>query len=298
MKRAALDFAALGWRCFPVGADGRTPLVKAEQPGSGGCHAASDDPAQVERWWTRWPSANIALACGPRSGVLALDIDHKGAVDGFAALAELEREFSPLPATVQSRTPSGGAHVLFAYPANVHPANRVGLKRFAPDGSRKVYAGLDVRGRGGSICLPPSRKGSGCYEWARDPFAADLAPVPDWLLALMLSEPPPREPVKLSARRDQPERLSRYVCSAVNGECREVAAMAPGSGRNHRLFLASARLGELVGAGALLQDEAEAALERAATECGLVGEDGLRSVRLTIASGIRRGVQNPRELAA
>lgn len=290
--RAALECAGLGWRVFPVADDGRSPLIEK------GCHAASADRGQLESWWGRWPRANLSLACGPASGVLALDIDAKGTVDGFARLTELEGEFGPLPPTVTSRTPSGGAHYLFAYPIGHKPANRVGIKRYASNGDRTVYAGLDVRGDGGSICLPPSRKPSGAYAWERCPQFHDLAPLPGWLLDLMLSEPPPREPVKITRLSESPDRLVRYVCAAIEGECGELARMAPGSGRNQKLYIAAARLGSLVGAELLGEDVAEDALERAATDCGLVAEDGLRAVRLTIANGLKRGIADPRGVAA
>lgn len=113
----ALDYAERGWRVFPVGSDGRSPLIAR------GCHAASAEPVQLRRWWSTHPSANVALACGRESGVLALDIDRKGAVDGFAALAELQAEFGALPESVRSLTPSGGAHLLFRHPAGVSPTN-------------------------------------------------------------------------------------------------------------------------------------------------------------------------------
>lgn len=279
------------WRLFPVGQDGRSPLIRT------GCHGASADPGVVAAWRAHFGGCNFALACGAESGVLALDIDDKGDVDGFAALAELVAEFGDLPRTVESRTPSGGAHLLFAYPGEPHPANRVGIKRYDADGERRVYRGLDVRGHGGSICLPPSRKPNGAYRWVHSPSEIDPTPLPAWLLALLLSEPPPRDatPLRLEG---SPDRLARYVIAAVDGECRELAAMAPGSGRNQRLFIASAKLGELVGAGLLRDEDAESALERAATECGLVKEDGLRAVRLTVAGGLRRGIANPRAVAA
>lgn len=287
----ALHYAAdLGWRVFPVAPDGRSPLI------SRGCHAGTLDADQLRTWWAAYPSANVALSCGRESGVLALDIDHKGSVDGFAALAELEAEFEPLPATARSATPSGGAHLLFRHPLGVSPSNRVGLKRYAADGSRRVYAGLDVRSDGASICLPPSRRTDGAYSWTAEPGVTALAPVPRWLLALMLSEPPARPPVP-PLRATSADRLARYVAAAVNAECADLAACrAPG--RNLCLFQAAANLGEFVGAGLLPQGMAEDALERAAEECRLVAEDGLRAVRATIASGMKRGIANPREVAA
>lgn len=291
MIAAALDLVDAGFAVFPVGPDGRSPLVKR------GCYAATRDPAQIEAWWRERPAANVAIACGPASGLLALDVDRHGGADGFAALAELVAEFGPLPPTVTSRTPGGGKHFLFRHPETARPENRVGLKRYGADGSRRVYHGLDVRGAGGSICAPPSRKASGAYTWERDPFTTALADVPGWLLALMLSEPPPRE-VKPLRIGDNPSRTARYVVKAVEGECEAIASTAAGTGRNQRLFIGAARLGELVGAGLLQQDAAEAALERAAEACGLTKEDGRRSVRLTIASGLKRGIANPREVAA
>lgn len=291
MREAVLDLLEAGLAVFPVARDGRTPLV------AGGCHAASKDPAQINDWWGQWPSANVAIACGPASGVLALDIDRHGSADGFAALASLAGEFGDVPRTVKSQTPSRGAHLLFAYPEGAHPQNRVGLKRYDQDGGRRVYAGLDVRGAGASICAPPSVKPAGAYVWERCPFTSDLAPVPEWLLSLMLSEPPPRpfKPVRVGS---DSARAVRYVLAAVNGECADVAATAAGAGRNQRLFIAAARLGELVGGGLLPTDAAEGALERAAGECGLVADDGLRAVQMTIASGLKRGIANPREVAA
>lgn len=292
MKAAALDLATIGLSVFPVGMDGRSPLVKR------GCYAASSDTAQIADWWSRWPRANIALGCGPASGVLALDIDRHGDIEGPAALAELEAEFGRLPTTVQSATPSGGTHLLFLNPPGPPPQNRVGLKRYGADGSRRVYHGLDVRAKGASICLPPSRKASGGYAWVRSPFVTRLAPLPGWLLSLMLSEPPPREPSEPLQLDGSPERVARYVCAAIDGECGELARMKPGSGRNQRLFIAAARLGSLVGADVLRQTVAEEVLERAAADCGLIAEDGLRAVLLTIASGLKRGIETPRRVAA
>jgi hypothetical protein len=54
-----------------------------------------------------------AVLCGP-GGVLVVDVDVKGGVDGFAQLAEWN-----LPATLEVHTPSGGRHLYYRHPGGV-----------------------------------------------------------------------------------------------------------------------------------------------------------------------------------
>jgi hypothetical protein len=274
---AAIHYARLGFAIFPVAGDCRTPLVKR------GLYGAATTEAEVRRLWSSRPDGNVSCACGP-TGVLVLDVDNKGA-DGLATLAELVRRWGKLPPTWRTRTPSGGLHIWFKAPAG-RVRNRVG---FLP--------GLDVRGAGASVCLPPSRKPAGAYAWEVKPYAAPLAALPEWLLTLMDPPPPPRPqkpPLRLLAAPLGTK--ARYVAAAVERECAAVASTPADSGRNQRLFVAAARLGELVGADLLPADLAERALGAAANDCGLVHDDGLRAVAATIASGLARGVQNPREV--
>ena len=295
MIRAAQYYAGeRRWRVFITTDDCRTPIK--DPTFEHGVHDATNDPTEVERRLAQYPNANLALACGRASGVLALDIDRKGEVDGFAQLARLEAEFEPLPVTPRSETPSGGAHLLFRFPIGVDPRNRVGIKRYDKDGNRTVYAGLDVRANGASIALPPSRKPTGAYSWTAKPSETPLAPVPRWLLALMLSEPPPRPPAP-KVRLSSTDKAARYVGAAIDRECGNLARMGPNSGRNLALFQAAANLGELVGAGVLSQDMAEHALEIAAHDNGLVSEDGMHAVRASIRSGMTKGMAKPRELS-
>lgn len=280
MRDCALAYAGrLGWAVFPVAGDCRRPLVR------GGCHAASSDPDEVARLFQR--EANIALATGHRSGVMVLDIDVKGPADGLTTLAILEDENSALPPTWEAMTPTGGRHLYFARPA-VGLRNRVG---FEP--------GLDLRTDGGSVALPPSRRPDGRYRWIERPGGMPLAEAPAWLIGLMAVPDPPRPaPPPMRPRRiESRARTLRYLEAAVEGECGALAATAAGAGRNQRLFIASARLGRLVGAGLLAQADAEASLERAAFDCGLTRDDGPRAVRATIRSGLARGLSNPREIA-
>jgi len=208
--------------------------------------------------------------------VFALDVDVKGD-DGLETLAALEDEFGGLPTTWESETPSGGRHLFFRQP-DIELRNRVG---FAP--------GLDIRTTGGSVALPPSRKSNGGYRWRVEPESGPMADAPSWLLRLIA--PPP--PAPRYVPRSSPPTSDRYAQAALDGECREVALTK--SGRNQRLFQAAARLGELFAAGLLRREAIEASLEAAAVACGLHTDDGgFPGIAATIASGLRRGLDNPR----
>ena len=70
--------------------------------------------------------------------------------------------------------------------------------------------------------------------------------------------------------------------------------VAPAGHRNHTLYVAAARLGELVGAGVLADYEAAQWLREAALTSGLPD----REARRTILSGLNRGMSHPREVSA
>ncbi len=277
MIAAAQRLAAHGLAVFPVSPDCRKPWS------AHGYKDATKDPDKIEAMWRLRPEARIAVACGAVSGVFVLDVDVKGA-NGLRTLAELEAAHGPLPAHTWSvSTPSGGRHRYFRQPAR-SIRNRV---CFAP--------GLDVRTDGGSVAVPPSRRHDGAYAWEVAPWDGPLADAPDWLLTLIDPPPairPPRPPLRFRS----PDGAARYAEAVVNGECREVARMGPASGRNHRLFRAGINLGSLVGAGMLCEADAESYLESAARDCGLVAEDGRRAALATIASGLKRGIAQPREV--
>ncbi len=163
---AALDYLAHGWAMIPASERGKRPIVRW-QP-------YQDKPpskAQVRRWFSRWPKANISVVTGAVSGIVVLDVDPKHG--GDASLAMLEKRHGALPETVESSTGGGGKHIYFAHPGR-ETRNRAG---FAP--------GLDLRGDGGVIIVPPSIHPSGKpYRWrpAHAPDEIPLAALPIWLL--------------------------------------------------------------------------------------------------------------------
>jgi Bifunctional DNA primase/polymerase, N-terminal len=189
------------WPLFPVGPHKR-PLIK-----TGRDHAehASTDPATIERWLTRdYPGCGIGMPTGAPSGTVVIDIDAKH--DGDALLAELEHPdvLGPLPRERVVRTRSGGLHIYAAHPG-------VRVSSVAGPGSQlgrllSGRPGIDVRGDGGIVVLPPSAG----YRWIAD----DDGPLPSlpalWLAAIQGAgdpPPPPRPAPVLTC--DDARRLAR-----------------------------------------------------------------------------------------
>jgi len=175
---AALWHAGRGYPVFPlhwIDETGRCTCRAGAECGKAGKHprianghkGATTDPGQIRRWWSRWPTANIGIPTGERSGLLVLDIDEHG----FTSLEALEEEHGPLPETLTVRTGGGGMHVYLKYP----PGEACEVRNSAG----RVGAGLDVRGEGGYAVAPPSRTDKGPYAFL-DRFPR--ADPPEWLL--------------------------------------------------------------------------------------------------------------------
>lgn len=199
MLDAALGYAGRGLFVFPlhgVRADGACTCGRHDC-GSVGKHPrtpnglkdATTDPGQIRDWWTRWPDANVGIRTGAESGIVVLDVDAKNG--GLDSLDALLYEHGPLPRTPGTLTGGGGRHILFR-----HPGHEV------RNSASKLRPGLDIRGDGGYVVVPPSIHASGArYRWDErlGLDEVDPAPWPAWLPALMQAtrkgEPAPgREP--------------------------------------------------------------------------------------------------------
>ena len=179
---AALDYADRGWRIVPVhtAAKGRCSCRKkdtcdraAKHPRT--LHGVKDgtaDAAQVRRFWSRWPDANVGVCMGVASGMVALDVDPRHG--GDASLVALEAEHGSLPPTIETITGGGGRHLLF-----LHPGVRV------KNSQQELAPGLDIRSDGGLIVAAPSVHANGKrYAWRAGfgPGDVQLADMPQWLL--------------------------------------------------------------------------------------------------------------------
>ena len=148
----ALQYASRGWFIFPLKPRSKLPLI-SKAAGGNGFKDATTDLAQIERWWSACPEANIGLSTGP-SRLLVVDIDGP---EGLAELEAAARERGgqwPMPRTLVSRTGrDGGLHMFYANPTGI-PSSQV-------KGSH-----VDIRGSTGYVVLPPSIHPSGtAYEW-------------------------------------------------------------------------------------------------------------------------------------
>jgi hypothetical protein len=138
---------------------------------------ATTDPTIITDWWRRWPEANLAVATGPVAGLVVLDVD---AGAGDESIARLEAVHGELPPTWAVETGGGGLHLWYHHTGTPVPS-RVG----------KLGPGLDVRGVGGYVVVPPSLHRSGTrYQWgaAWHPAKLALAPLPAWLRMLMTAD--------------------------------------------------------------------------------------------------------------
>ncbi len=163
-----MKYAQKGFHVFPVKRGDKIPLTKH------GFKDATTDETQIRNWWNNgFADENIAIATGKESGIFVLDVDYQPG--GYESLEMLESEFEPLPETVMAETGGGGCHIFFRYPENQEiRCNNGGLGE-----------GLDIKGEGGSVIVPPSLHSSGTrYKWAKNcsPEDVEIAEAPSWLL--------------------------------------------------------------------------------------------------------------------
>jgi hypothetical protein len=154
-----------------------------------------------------------------------------------------------------------------------------------------------VRADGGYIVVPPSIHESGhVYTWSENP-QPPLASAPTWLIIAARTKPMKSisEAALATIRTQHNGRAhgAAYGAAALRAEIAMLAA-TPRGARNHALNRAAFRLFQLVAAGELAESEVIDGLRQACLANGLASDDGWNTVRLTIRSGARAGLQHPR----
>jgi hypothetical protein len=246
LPEEALAYAEQGFSVFPLTPGDKLPLISKDDGGNG-CHDATTDLVQIETWWSRWPNANIGLACGTSCWVL--DADYAGWLtdkpDGADTIAALQRRFGRLPETVRQYTGGQGWQWLFKPDARI----RNGVK---------VLPGLDTRAAGGYAVVPPSLHPSGRhYHWIAAPGEVEIAAAPEWLLSLL--EPVAEPEIVAAPRPIRTGDLSRYAAVALEKACERVASCQPGN-QADTLDHAAYSIGRLVAGGVIPRGEARTVL--------------------------------------
>lgn len=139
LKDAALLYASLGYKVFPLVPRGKSPAIKGWQD------AATTDPEQVRRWWRENQNYNVGIKTG--GGLCVIDVDDKPdkhPVLGSDMLRDWELEHGEISETVCCKTPTGGMHYYF----------NVGEARI--DGCQSDSIFIDLRCDGNLIVAPPS----------------------------------------------------------------------------------------------------------------------------------------------
>jgi hypothetical protein len=266
---SALSIAAAGFPIFPCGRDKR-PICQ------GGFKAATTDPAQICTLFARPAAALIGMPTGAASGVVAIDIDPRHGGDKW-----FEAHQDKLPETRIHETMNKGVHLVFKMPA-AELRNSAG----------KIAPGVDVRGDGGYIIIPPS---IGYSVWVE----AEPAEMPAWLEALCRPAPAPASssvPQPFPARTASPEAPGTpYGIAALNGECNVVANANPGTQEN-TLNAAALKIGALIAGGELSE---AAAQDLIAAGCSMPSQAGKRpwtraEVERKVMRAIRDGKTAPR----
>jgi putative DNA primase/helicase len=180
MVDVALAYAAHGISVFPVSINTKTPIPARDKdangepiPGTGGFKKATTNPEQIRKWWWRNQKHLIGAPMGELNKIWTLDTDttveHDD--DGVAALNRLIAEHGAIM-TREHRTATDGLHHIFNWTAD----NPIGCsKGMLPNG-------LDVKGHGGYIVVPPSRRKGKSYTVSVD---IDPADAPAWLYDLI-----------------------------------------------------------------------------------------------------------------
>jgi len=165
----AHKYLEFGWSIIPIVQGDKRPYINWKE-----YQERKPTREEIDSWFDQWPDAGIALVTGSISGIVVFDIDSQ---EGISAV----HERGGFPQTPRSKTGGGGLHIFLKHPQTGN------LKNFV-----KRLPGLDFRGDGGYVVIPPSLHPSGNqYAWDVSPFECGCAEMSEWMLDLFTktSEP-------------------------------------------------------------------------------------------------------------
>jgi predicted P-loop ATPase len=222
---AALRYAAAGLAVLPVyGPQHGEGHAKGKRPHQANWQHRVNTPEQLRSWFTRFPSSNVGLVTGARSGWVCVDIDPRNGGDAWYA-----EHRDRLGGALVERTGGGGIHLWFRHPGG-WVTSRTGKLGLAPGVELKADGGHQV------VVAPSIHPSGGVYAFENDldlANADDLAePLPAWIAAPGVA-PAKREQHRAEDFGNRPEDVER---------CREHLAglegAIEGSGGDAATFIA------------------------------------------------------------
>lgn len=293
-KQWAETYAGFGWQVFPlhrtVNSPNETPVVCSCKDGENcnnkgkhprtkdGFKSATTDLDQINKWWDKWPVANIGIRCGEGSDLCAVDVDRRN--DGDKTMEALIAKYGPPPKEGIVYT-GNGVHHLFPFPRNVdHMPKTLG-------------PGIDLQGEGSYIVAAGSRHFSGVqYRWANGSYRATVS---DWVRIVVegegldqVDEYPEVDPSKFKEPVTEDfEHAARSLDSA-----RWNVQLAPKGTRNSQLNTEAYGMWGLVARGTLTDKEVWDTLKRAAQIAGLPDSE----IDGVLERGRKAGHAKPRPL--
>ena len=164
LQASALWYAKHGWPVFPLKPRGKQPLTRH------GFKDATTDPAIIRGWWAATPDANIGVPTGPDGcGLDVIDVDGP---EGFRSLADLRHTHCRPDCCAEEICPATGelppVHAITWTPGG--PGQHYWITATGDGNASRYEPGLDYRGRGGYVVVPPSLGLSGArYTWIARP---------------------------------------------------------------------------------------------------------------------------------
>lgn len=237
---------------FPCGAD-KAPMVGS------GFKAATRDVAKIREWFSGY-AAMIGVPTGAASGIVVVDVDCHGEANG---MSWWQNNQSRLPPTRRHRTKNGGLHLVFLAP--IEPIK---------NSASRIARGVDVRGEGGYVIVPPSPGYS--VE-----VASPIATMPEWLIRAAQPQAPKQVIAPASYVPRETEAWRQLMRAVVKiGQAKE-------GQRNDTLNSQAYYVAAMVGRG-LGQEEALSALYRAAQQAGLPDPEIKATLHSAFSAGMAR----------
>ncbi|MCR5219622.1 MAG: DUF3987 domain-containing protein [bacterium] len=227
--------------------------------------AATADDAKLAEWQELYPDCMWGAPTGKANGFFVVDLDsgpdHAAGVNGVEALAKYADEHGhEFPQTLSATTAGGGMHLYFKMPVDgTDIRNSAG----------KILPGVDVRGSGGYVIVPPSMNQDTGKAYIWDDPSQTMAEAPEWLLELVTKKEKPASSANVAQVAGPVDGVgTTYGRAALESELTKLRNTSEGS-RNDTLNEVTIKLAGLAKGGELDGNEVYAAIEEAARETGL-----------------------------